>query len=190
MDLPSELREQVYECHFRRRDYGGHRNIFCGRDGINTSSAMSTLLSASRQIRAEAMPVFYKCTDFRFLFSTSLVARNQDQNQKKGSSNQTSAARIIDRWVDAGVKDYTRYLRKVQVTSTAPGSEVYIVEFCSMRGLKVDLPHNLCDRRKAAWEQHISNIEIARKGRDLQGEAVVLALTQRTDYWEESVSKA
>ncbi|KAK5686330.1 hypothetical protein LTS10_002447 [Elasticomyces elasticus] len=173
MDLPSELRERVYECHFRSRNDGVHRNIFCGRNGINGSGAMSALLSASRQIRAEAMP-------------------------RKGSSSQTPAARMIDRWVESGLKDYTRYLRKdytrylrkVQVTSTTSGSEVFVVEFCSMRGLKVDPPHNLCDRRKAEWEQHISNIEIARKGRDLQGEAMVLALTQRTDYWEESISKA
>ncbi|KAK5721629.1 hypothetical protein LTR15_006218 [Elasticomyces elasticus] len=127
MDLPSELREQVYECHFRSRDYGVHRNIFCGRDGINASSAMSnSYLHRDRSERKQC--------------------RNQDQNQKKGSSNQTPAARIVDRWVDAGVKDYTRYLRKVQMTSTAPGGEVYVVEFCSMGGLEVDLPHDLCDR--------------------------------------------
>ncbi|KAK4891939.1 hypothetical protein LTR27_009464 [Elasticomyces elasticus] len=169
MDLQSELRERVYECHFRSRNDGVHRNIFCGRDGINASGAMSTLLSASRQIREEAMPVFYVCTDFHFFFSTSLMVKTQDQDHEKGINNQTPAARIIDRWVEAGVKDYARCLRKVQMTSTMSGGEVYAVRFCPAGGLKVELPRNLCNRRKAEWEQHINNIEIARQRRDLQG---------------------
>ncbi|KAK5740225.1 hypothetical protein LTR17_004726 [Elasticomyces elasticus] len=190
MDLPSELRERVYEWHFRSRNDGVHRNLFCGRDGINASGAMSPLLSASRQIRAEAMPVFYMCTEFRFFFSTSLMAKDRDQDHGKGISNQSPAARIIVRWVESGVKDYTRYLRNVQVTSTTSGGEVYVVKFCPTEGLEVELPRNLCNRRKAEWEEHVGNIEIARKGRDLQGEVVVLTLTQRSDFWEESVSEA
>ncbi|KAK3641780.1 hypothetical protein LTR56_011107 [Elasticomyces elasticus] len=190
MDLPAELRERVYEWHFRSRNDGVHRNIFCGRDGINASGAMSTLLSASRQIREEAMPVFYMCTDVHFFFSTSLMVKDQDQDHGKGINNQTPAARIFDRWVGSGVKDYARCLRKVQMTSTMSGGEVYAVKLCPTGGLKVELPRNLCNRRKAEWEQHINNIEIARQRRDLQGEAVVLALTPRADFWEESVSKA
>lgn len=68
-DLPAEIRNVIYELHFH------------GFDPFRTQYVQPPLTLASRQLRSEALPLFYDCATFELSASTSYRPRRRGVHQ-------------------------------------------------------------------------------------------------------------
>ncbi|GAB7366771.1 hypothetical protein MBLNU230_g0725t1 [Neophaeotheca triangularis] len=175
MALPSELRVRVFELHFRSdREHGFGQMPKCpwtvvDEDGVRASPA---LLLVSKALRAEGLPEFYRTAWF------SLVLRRD-----RGLGGVERIARL---WNTAVTEKMLRNLRKVRV-QVWRGQEPWVAElgFSRNGGLRLLACQGLLEpfRLRApgtadvrALERFVGGIEKVRAERELQGEAILMAL--------------
>ncbi|KAK3644634.1 hypothetical protein LTR56_009572 [Elasticomyces elasticus] len=172
--LPPELRKRIYRTYFgESKCY--HVDID-GGDAIGGSRRHSRLLLLSRAVREEATPIFFSETEMWFAGRRCQSVTGDD----------TFMERSIRRWAKDYVKENLKYLRRVRLSLWISGQLYEVtVSLGKKTGLAAVFSAGFPEERKAAWQKHILKLEANREALGLQGEAIVLAFTSKSELWEE-----
>lgn len=144
MDLPAEIRYEIYDLVFAWDNYGvgfrvrrewepeGSGGLSPPLEYTRCPRHESILLSISRQIRAEALPILYRMRTFGFKFNSLIWTESQledimqqvsDAEEHACQSPRMTAAErahAIHTWASNLMPDSLRFLRKVSVQLPQP----------------------------------------------------------------------
>ncbi|KAK5695731.1 hypothetical protein LTR17_024415 [Elasticomyces elasticus] len=185
LSLPAEVRLQVYghffdyhvEC-MEGRDRS--RGLCVNEDGKLDKDAIPYILAASQAIRREALPVFIS-------HSTFFVNTGSD---KIGPS--------LCRWTKNGLKSGARLLRNVRIPLRYEPDEDDFNEDTEYESWWGHIDLSLTPQKGLHWtewvdvgkpwlpllEAHLADVEESRKALNLEGEAIIMALTTRPELWK------
>ncbi|KAK3641781.1 hypothetical protein LTR56_011108 [Elasticomyces elasticus] len=176
LDLPKELRDRVYETHILDAYHGRAQHRLEGNGRLN-SAPRPSIISTSSQVLDEFLPMFYMTTKFRFE-----IYLNRGSSVAGVPIGFTGVPRWIRRWARVTVKKNATHLRQVSVVGNG---RAYFFTFSPGVGLRVRYPESLDQLRKTDWDQHVAQVEASRRLRELNGEAVLTALTSRPALWRQ-----
>lgn len=220
IDLPAEIRLRVYGFEVASRPsevtlrlLGFKQVIQPGKDRITTyeyfhnSMREPSLVSTNRQIRTEALPVYYQRTTFGLVFNErirsdedlwsarhSLVFSKKWQCRPHGPTN-AEKAHAVNTWQATLMSDNVKLLRQVSVQLPPLG-------VCSKTGcedmlhfslrprdgefeLRVEKHDWLVPKSRKMISDHTATISKLAQSTKAEGEAFVMVLTSRPDIWSE-----
>lgn len=179
LDLPAELRNSIY------------RMAFNGQDHVigpkNKHTRLHALLQVSKQIRQEALPLYWACT--------TLVSLRSSYVLRQASSTGHGVELRLASWLDTAAKSHMRHLRSFRfhlagsTASARPGglrarTKHLLFTFNKSNGLEVEVKMGkLAPVSLTRLEEHVARVERDRKIVDLQGECIFLALLSEPKLW-------
>ncbi|KAK5740227.1 hypothetical protein LTR17_004728 [Elasticomyces elasticus] len=184
LKLPAEIRLQIYGHFFVHHDkcmkgWDGDLGLVVTEEGMLDMQAVFSILAVSKEIRCEALPVFISHSTFYVDFSTVT-------NGKLGP--------LMCRWTKNGLKSGVRFLQNVRVALSyepEPESEAdesfegfVDISFTPWEGLRCNSYSDVGKPWLPLLKAHLEDVEESRKALNLQGEAIVMALTTRPELWK------
>ncbi|KAK5721623.1 hypothetical protein LTR15_006212 [Elasticomyces elasticus] len=178
-DLPPELRGRIYSIWFKsaRR----HTYTFFKSKSISSPKPPSMLL-VSRATRLEALPLFYRSSEFQLHFTRS--------QGEKFDGRATYPVAMMRRWAEVGVKAGVRDLRRLCVRRQYRHPVVVVtLDVNKNKGLAVNFEEKdavrlFTSEQKESWKKHIEQVEADRQALGLLGKALILAFTSKPELWE------
>ncbi|KAK6410885.1 hypothetical protein LTR81_014909 [Elasticomyces elasticus] len=174
-DLPPELRNRIYELHFRQLP---QYQVTTGRpmDTMHIRIQMlakdvKNILLVSRAVRTEALPLFFGSIEFCFAWPKSI--------------SPTEFVHVEDEmrsWVQDHVSSSMRSLRRLRLNTVLVIERQEITVSLDVKtGLAVDFSGEFSQEQKRSWNEHVARVEADRKALGLQGEALLLVFTGKAD---------
>jgi len=203
MDLPAEIRYSIYQLELPAKTHTQTLTLLKRRFGRSSpafeyngvSLVEPQILATSRQIRAEALPLYYKDSHVELMFSNRVYKARLIS--KLRPSRPTNADRVcaINRWAATIKPDSIRLLRKISV-------QLPFLAMCSLKGREDMLHFSLStsnDKPKVhvtphAWlnsvsqellHNHASVVSNLAHVLNLEGEALIMVLMSRPDIWDQ-----
>jgi len=211
MDLPAEIRLKVYQLELAAKT-SQHtsrllRPVLGAFEYRGNTISEPLISSVSRQIRVEALPVYYRGVSFDLLFNDRIFTTRalnivetrtrRAQHGMKSRPRPTNVERVcaVNKWASALKMDSIRLLRNISV-------QLPLLAICShdqcedmlrlslrMIGGKPELkvaPHMwLKPDSQKLLRDHASAISSLAHTLKLEGEALIMFLTSRPDIWDQ-----
>lgn len=173
LDLPAELRNFIHDLAIQADSKGG-----CV---IRTTAKVHATLHVSRQIRREALPLFWTRTNLSLNLNT--LVRVPSQNGAKVEDDLVA-------WMEHGGCSHLQYLRTFTLCFTTKTDDQgsIVVSLCftfsKAEGLGVKcMGVNLAAESLERLNGHIARVERHRKILKLEGECIPLAVLGETGLW-------
>lgn len=195
LDLPPELRVRIYSFAIPKD------HVIEIAPMRKTLTGYQPIIAASRQLRAEVLPVLYSRASLKLLllteFSPGIKMQVIEENER--GFKLARGIKACVRHLHAG---WLKYLRKVDLLFSFHSRTTYryrtrspqwmTLSFSPSAGLQIQSidkrPEvNLSAESKTRFEEHIQKTEEIRSMLGLQGESLLLALTSDESLWEEGI---
>lgn len=190
MDLPPELRIRVYRLALpsttRSRVAFPYRP---GRSRFHNASEKLSLLSVSNQVRAETLPLYYRRRDL-------ILAWPEEKRMTFGRSSSMSipTKRIsdINRWAAMLRSDSLKQLRclTVQRPRRRAHAQTFRLELIKVEerfDLRIQNDGSLGGDAQQALTEHATVISSTAQSLKLEGEALLLFFTSRSEIWSDLI---
>ncbi|KAK5686325.1 hypothetical protein LTS10_002442 [Elasticomyces elasticus] len=177
-DLPPELRGRIYNIWFK----SAQRHEYTFWASQSWTPRTPNMLLISRATRLEALPFFYRSSEFLLSFR-----RSKDEIF---DGRATHPVAMMRRWAEIGIKHGLRDLRRSCVRREYRHPIVVVtLDVNRNKGLTVTFEREtqrifFPEDQKEAWMKHIEQVEADRKALGLLGEALILAFTSKPELWE------
>jgi hypothetical protein len=206
LDLPAEIRLKVYGLALAQstsqttlmlleREQGGGGSFRV----TDEHQPESPLLSTSRQLRSEALPIFHQVNPVSLMFMPSiktvhaLGAATSHMGHRKIPTN---AQRVdaMNQWASNLMPESTRLPRKVSVQLpllaiySEPNEDMLHFTLSPVDGklvLKVEEHAWLDSDSQELLSDHAATISKLAQSLKLEGEALIMVLTSRPDIWDQ-----
>jgi len=174
-DLPPELRNRVYDLHF-------------SEDALRPiTEKIPQITRATKQLRGEALPVFYSCTRFSIRFD------KEERSLMKHIADVKTWAKRIDPAYLPKLRSLTLQLDvRASSLSQGPAPETMVRDFKLIfsleKALRIRIPRDLSRLSEVQLIEYINEVEEERQVLGITGgNALILAVSRGVSLWSREI---
>lgn len=185
MDLPPELRSRIYsETLPSTSSRVTLPTKYTGENRSRSAPMERSLLAVSRQVRVETLPIYYRDTEFVLMWDYDFVMGMKHVKPK--SAVRAERIKAIRDWAAVLQADSLRQLRKVSVqpSHVSLRRRFSLVSVNGKFEMSVAKCDQLTEAKQQLLEEHVAASNSIAQGLRLEGEALILVLTNHPEIWQ------